>query len=365
MDWAVRYLRNSRELLLDLGDGDQAASVGSDLAGALQVSDYGDVYAKMAEAEAVLRDVVAYRSRSAGQAGMLATSLTNLAVVLLRAAQLDKRQDRVQEAADLCRTALRPKAEDPYGWAFTAGNLALALTRLADDDPVTRRTQLEEAAAVGLEVAAVFDARGDFAAADLARVNRLETLLVLEAALRDGRLRAAVSSDIPVSPSDLAALLDRHPGFFGLAETPPEVSAALHAPAPPEETRTLEEVLAESGALLAEPRTSGNPATRSQLARLTAMASQRLLGPGLEAADAVAAARHLMDATATPDNAALTSAELGSLLAQLDRWAEAAAAYDDCLAVVDATIQDSASRDRVMQTLTQFRPSPGGPPTPT
>ena len=330
----------------------------------MQVSDYGDVYAKMAEAEAVLRDVVAYRSRSAGQAGMLATSLTNLAVVLLRAAQLDKRQDRSRRRPTCAARPLRPKAEDPYGWAFTAGNLALALTRLADDDPVTRRTQLEEAAAVGLEVAAVFDARGDFAAADLARVNRLETLLVLEAALRDGRLRAAVSSDIPVSPSDLAALLDRHPGFSAWQNAARGQRGAA-CPGPPEETRTLEEVLAESGALLAEPRTSGNPATRSQLARLTAMASQRLLGPGLEAADAVAAARHLMDATATPDNAALTSAELGSLLAQLDRWAEAAAAYDDCLAVVDATIQDSAGRDRVMQTLTQFPTIARWPPTPT
>ena len=56
---------------------------------------------------------------------------------------------------------LRPKTEDPYGWAFSAANLALALTRLAEDDPVTRRSQLEEAAAVSLEAAAVFDAHGD------------------------------------------------------------------------------------------------------------------------------------------------------------------------------------------------------------
>ena len=113
VDWAVRYLRDSRELLLELGDGDEAASVGSDLAMALHVSDYGDVYAKMAEAEAVLRDVVAYRSQSAGQAGVLGMSMTNLAVVLLRAAQLDKRQDRVEErpacAARRCRCGRRPR----------------------------------------------------------------------------------------------------------------------------------------------------------------------------------------------------------------------------------------------------------------
>ena len=74
-----------------------------------------------------------------------------------------------------------------------------------------RRAQLEEAAAVSLEVVAVLDARRDFAAADQARVNRLETLLVLETALHNDRLRAAVRSDVPVSPSDLASLLDSHP----------------------------------------------------------------------------------------------------------------------------------------------------------
>ena len=122
VDWAVQCLRDSRELWLKLGDGDQAASVGSDLAVALHAWDYGDVYAKMAEAEAVLRDVVAYHSET-GHAGMLGMAMTNLAVVLLRAAKLDQRKDRVQEAVDLCRRAmpLRPKAEDCLRVGFLRG----------------------------------------------------------------------------------------------------------------------------------------------------------------------------------------------------------------------------------------------------
>jgi CHAT domain-containing protein len=356
VNWGVQCLRDSRELWLMLGDSDEAAVAGSDLAAALHAGGYGDVYAKMAEAEVVLREVVAYRSE-AGQAGMLGVALTNLAMVILRAAQFDQRHDRIQEAVDLCRRALplRPKAEDPYGWAFCAANLALALRRLRDPDPVTRRSQLQEAAAVSQEAAVVFDAHSDVAAADQACVNRLGALLDLAAELRSDRLRAVVGSDVPMSPDDLASVLETNPAMFGLTETPPEVSAVLNAPAPPDETRILQDVLSEAEALLAQPRMGRNPGIRSQLARLTASASWRLLGPTGEAAAAVTVARRLIDATVDPDDAAVTSAELGTLYARLDRWAEAAAAYDDCLAVIDRTLQDSVGRERVMQALAQFR----------
>src|SRR5260370_37236243 len=114
-----------------------------------------------------MREVVAHYEGTP-ETGQLAMAMTNLAVILLKAATIDKRRDRIQEAVDLCRRALplRPKTEDPYGWAFSAANLALALTRLGGDDPATRRSHLEEAAAVSQEGAGNPDAHRDVTGAD-------------------------------------------------------------------------------------------------------------------------------------------------------------------------------------------------------
>lgn len=356
--WAAQCLRDSRELWHQLGDGDQEATVGTHLAMALYAWDYGDAHATAGEAEAVMREVVAHH-KGTPQTSQLAMAMTNLAVILLKAATLDERRDRIQEAVDLCRRALplRPKAEDPYGWAFSAANLALALRRLGADDAATRRSHLEEAAEVSQEAAGILDAQGDVPAADQARVNGLDALFDLADQLREERLRIAVggSETDQVPPARIGKLLDVNPAAFGLAETPPEVAEIFRGPAGPDETRILKRVLREAAALLAEPRMALHPAVRSRLARLTAKAWPALLGPTQEAADAVAVARRLIDATVAPAAAVATASELGDLLTRLGWWAAAAAAFDDCLALHDRMLRDNADRDRVVQTLARFR----------
>jgi tetratricopeptide (TPR) repeat protein len=355
--WAIQCLRESRQMWRDLGDGDREAAGASHLAMALYAWDYGDAYATADEAEAVMREVVAHYQGTPGT-GLLAMAMTNLAVILLKAATIDQRHDRIQEAVELCRSALplRPKTEDPLGWAFSAANLALALRRLGAGDAATRQSHLQEAAAVYDEAADILDAQGDVPTADQARINRLDALLGLADELRKDRLRAAVGGDEtdPVSPATVAELLVINPAAFGLTETPPAVAEIVHGPAAPDEARILKTVLDEAEVMLAEPRAAHDPAVRSRLARLAVSAWPVLLGPTQEAADAVAAAGRLIDETVAPDAAASTASKLGELLAHLDRWAEAATSFDNCLALHDKMLQGNMDRDRVVQTLARF-----------
>jgi CHAT domain-containing protein len=354
-EWGIQCLRDSRQLWHELDDKDQEAMAGSDLVAALDAWEYGDVYAKVTEAEGVARDVIAYYAGTQRNE-LLAMAMTNLAVILLRAATLEQRHDRIQEAVDLCRAALplRPKDKDPYGWAFSAANLALGLRRLGADDVAARRSQLEEAAAVSHEAAAILEGSGDIPAADQARVNRMDALLGLAGELRSERLRTVLGVDETNDAEALASILVTNPGAFGKTETPPEVAQMIHSPAAAEEARILQTVLDEAAAMLAQPRTDRDPLIRSRLARLTAMAWPMLLGPTQEAADALAAARRLIDEAVAPDAAATTSSDLGTLLSDLDRWVDAAAAYDDCIAINDRIIETSVVKDRVNQALKQF-----------
>ena len=61
--WAIQCLRDSRELWHHLGDGDRRPRPVTDLAMALHAWDYGDAYATVGEAEAVMREVVAHYER--------------------------------------------------------------------------------------------------------------------------------------------------------------------------------------------------------------------------------------------------------------------------------------------------------------
>ena len=342
--WAIQCLRESRELWHNLGDGDQKAAAGHQLAMSLYAWDYGDAYATAGEAEAVMREVIAHYER-APQPGQLAMAMTNLAIILLKAATMDERRDRIQEAVDLCRKALplRPKTEDPGGWAFSAANLALALIRLGADDTATRRSQLEEAAAVSQEAAGIFDAQGEVQAADQARVNRLDALFDLAGELREARLRTAIGDDEPdqVRPAAVADLLDMNPAAFGLAETPPESRRDRPRSSRTNEARILKTVLDEAASLLAQPRAALDPGIRSRAARVVVRTLPVLLGPTQQAADSIATARRLIDETVAPNAAAETASELGSLLARLGRWAEAAVAFDDCLALHDRMLRDN------------------------
>lgn len=285
-------------------------------------------------------------------------AMTNLAIILLKAATMDERRDRIQEAVDLCRSALplRPKTEDPYGWAFSAANLALALTRLGADETATRRSHLEEAAAVSQEAAGIFHAQGDVPTAAQARVNRLDALFGLVGELREARLRAVIGDDQTgqVRPGMVANLLDINPAAYGLAETPPEIAEVVRGPAAPDEARLLTMVLDEAAVLLAEPRVTLDPGIRSRVARVVVRALPVLLGSTQQAADTVAAARRVIDETVAPAAAADTDSELGSLLARLGRWAEAAAAFDNCLALQDGMLRDNMDPGRVVQTLARF-----------
>jgi CHAT domain-containing protein/tetratricopeptide (TPR) repeat protein len=354
VSWAVQCLRDSREQWRGLGDNNREAVAASHLAMALYNWDYGDAYATAIEAEAIMREVVAHYE-GMQDTGLLAMMMTNLGIILLKAATIDQRRDRIQEAADLCRRALplRPKTKDPLGWAFSAANLALALSRLGADDATTRRSHLGQAAAVSQEAAGILDAHGDVPSADQARINRLDALLGLANQLREERLRAAVGGEETddVRPATIANLLDSNPAAFGLAETPPAVAEIVRGPASPDESQFLKTVLDEAAVLLAEPRVAINPAIRSRLARLTAIAWPELLGPTQEAADAVAAARRLIDETVAPGAAAQTNGLLGSLFTRLNRWAEAAAVFDDDLALNEGMLRNNTDRDRVMQTL--------------
>ena len=357
--WAIQCLRDSRELWHNLGDSDQEAAGGHQFAMALYAWDYGDAYATASEAEAVMREVIVHYEGTP-EPGQLAMAMTNLAIILLKAATIDERRDRIQEAVDLCRRALplRPKTEDPGGWAFSAANLALALKRLGADQTATRRAHLEEAAAVSQEAAGIFDAQGEVQAADQARVNRLDALYDLVGELREARLRAVIGDDDDqagqVRPAMVANLLDINPAAYGLAETPPEIAAIVGGPAAPDEARLLTTVLDEAAALLAEPHVALDPGIRSRVARVMVRALPVLLGPTQQAANAVAAARRVIDETVAPDAAADTAGELGSLFARLGRWAEAAAAFGDCLAHQDRMLRDNVDPDRVVQTLDWF-----------
>jgi CHAT domain-containing protein/tetratricopeptide (TPR) repeat protein len=355
--WAISCLRDSRAMWHDLDDDDQEAAAGHQLAMALYAWDYGDAYATVTEAEAIMREVIAHYER-AQEPSHLAMALTNLAIILLKAATMDERRDRIQEAVDLCRRALRlrPKTEDPGGWAFSAANLALALKRLGADEMATRRAQLEEAIAVSQEAAGILDAQGEVQAADQARVNRLDALFDLAGELRETRLRSVIGDDqaSQVRPAAVANLLDINPAAYGLAETPPEIAAIVRGSAAPDEARLLTMVLDEAAALLAQPRISLNPGLRSRAARVVVRTLPVLLGPTQQAADAVATTRRVIDEAVAPGAAADTASELGSLLARLGRWAEAAAAFDNCLALQDRVLRDNVDPDRVVLTLDQF-----------
>ena len=326
----------------------------SNLAMVLYAWDYGDAYATACEAEAVMREVVAHYE-GMPETDQLALAMTNLAVILLKAAAIDQRRDRIQEAVDLCRKALplRPKDKDPLAWAFSAANLALALLKLGADDATTRRAHLEQVAAVSQEAAGILAAQGNVLAADQTRVNRLNALLDLADLLRQERLRTALGGDEAdqVNPATVAEILDTNPAAFGLADTPPAVAAIVRGPASPDEAQILKTALGETAALLAEPRVTQNPVLWSRFARLIAIALPKLLGPTQEAADAVAVVRRDIDETVAPDAAEETASLLGSLFARLDRWADAAAAFDDCLALNEKTLRDNTNRDRVVQTL--------------
>lgn len=354
--WGIRCLHESRELWLQLGDDDGVAAASDRVAMALYAWDYGDAYASACEAEALMREVVAYYGRTQ-RTRLYAMAMTNLATILLKAAAFDERRDRIQEAVDLCRSALplRPKAKDPNDWAFSAANLALALTRLGSDDAATRRHHLEEAAAVSQEAAAIFDAQGNVLVGDQARVNRLDALFGVFRELREERFRVVVEGDETdqESHAQLAGLLDSNPAIFGLTDTPPEIAEIVNGPAAPEEAQILETVLNEAAAMLEEPRMRRSPSVRSGFARITAMVWPMLLGPTQDAVDAMASARRLIDETVAPAAAAETASELGNLLAHLGRWPEAAAAFDDCLAIHDRMLQYNWSRDRIVQTLAQ------------
>jgi CHAT domain-containing protein/tetratricopeptide (TPR) repeat protein len=354
VSWAIQCLRESRQLWHNLGDGDREAAAASNLAMVLYTWDYGDAYATVRESEAAMREVVAHYERTQ-ETGPLAMAMNNLAIILLKAAALDDRRERIEEAVELCREALplRPKDEDPIGWAYSAANMALALMKLGADDVTTRRSNLEQVAAVSQEAAGILEAHRDFPAADQARVNRLNALLDLANLLREDRLRTALGdgeADL-VSPATTASILDNNPAAFGLAETPPAVAAIVRGPASPDEAKILKTVLGEAAARLEEPRVALNPGSRSRFARLIAVALPKLLGPTQEAADALAIARRDIDETAAPDAAAEVAGLLGSLFARLDRWADAAAVFDDYLALYERRLQENTSRDRVVQTL--------------
>ena len=206
--WAIQCLRDSRELWHNLGDSDQEAAAGHQLAMALYAWDYGDAYATASEAEAVMREVIAHYEGTP-EPGQLAMAMTNLAIILLKAATIDERRDRIQEAVDLCRRALplRPKTEDP-GWLglFRCQPGARPQTAGADET-ATRRAHLEEAAAVSQEAAGIFDAQGEVQAADQARVNRLDALFDLVGELREARLRAVIG--VMTRPARCARLRSR------------------------------------------------------------------------------------------------------------------------------------------------------------
>jgi len=354
VSWAIQCLRESRQLWHDLGDGDREAAAASNLAMVLYAWDYGDAYAAVCESEAVMREVVAHYEGTPDTA-QLAMAMNNLAIILLKAAAIDDRRERIQEAVDLCRKALplRPKDEDPLGWAYSAANMALALMKLGADDVASRRSNLEQVAAVSREAAGILEAHRDFPAADQARVNRLNALLDLADLLREERLRTALGdgeADL-VSAATTASILDNNPAVFGLAETPPAVAEIVRGPASPDEAKILKTVLGEAAARLEEPRVALNPGSRSRFARLIAVALPKLLGPTQEAADALAIVRRDIDETVAPDAAAEIAGLLGGLFARLDRWADAAAVFDDRLALYERRLQESANRDRVVQTL--------------
>jgi CHAT domain-containing protein/tetratricopeptide (TPR) repeat protein len=364
MMWAISCLRDSWALWRRLGSNEQAAAVGIDLGTTLYALNYGDVRAAVSEAQEVMREAVAYYEEST-RTDRLAMAITNLAIILLKAATIDRNRDRIQEAVDLCRRAmpLRPKTEDPYGWAFTAANLALALIQLGAGDAATRRAHLAEAAATGEEAASVFDSQGDLRAADHARANRLSALLNLANELRDERLRVATQSvwvaigreaTDQASRAEFANLLDTNPAAFGLTETPPQVADIVRTPAGADEARLLKTVLGEAAAMLAEPRVVSNPAVRSRFAELTADAWSALLGPTQEAVDALAAAHRLIDETAAPNAAAGVAYALANLLARLGRWPEAAATFSSCLALHERMLQHNLDRDQALQMLARF-----------
>jgi CHAT domain-containing protein/tetratricopeptide (TPR) repeat protein len=354
VSWALSCLRESRGLWRALGDSNQEARVGINLGMALYAWDYADVYATNDEAETVMREVVAHYEVTA-EAETLALALTDLAIILLKAATIDQRQERIQEAVDLCRRALTlgQKAKNPLGWAFSAANLALALVRLGASGGTAQRSQLEQAAATGHEAARILREHGDLPAARQARINRLDALVGLAGHLRNERLRPLVGVDQGSERSRalVAQVLDTNPAAYGLTETPPEIAEIVRGPAAPDEARILTEVVDEAAALITEPWAARSPAMRSRLARMTAVAVSKLLGTTQAAAVAVAAARSLIDKTVAPDAAAETANLLGAILARLNQWEQAAAAFNDCLGVYEEQLQQSADRDRVLQIL--------------
>ncbi|MDY7090141.1 MAG: CHAT domain-containing tetratricopeptide repeat protein [Actinomycetota bacterium] len=317
--WAVECLRLSRRLWIELGDVEGQLAASENLAIALQGTRDG-----LEEAEGLIAEALEHHRRS-GDDSLRAQSATNLAVVSLRLG-------KPELAVELCREALplRPIEQDPVGWAFTAANLALSLTRVDGN----ARTLGEAVETYRLVLPLLEPAREDYC----------RTLLDLAAVVRtggQGQTLATVFGDMP--DLRILRLMDVNPAAFGLPGPEPELREVFRGPPSGEEEALLLEAVAAAEAGLTTP----DAVWRGSLAETVARATDRLYGSSERTVRTLQRLCELTDPRVTPGPALEITHLLAAVHAELGRWPQARDAYEECLTIQELMLSCAGGEERL------------------
>ncbi|GID31974.1 CHAT domain-containing protein [Paractinoplanes brasiliensis] len=321
--WAVECLRLSRRLWIELGDVEGQLAASENLAIALQGTREG-----LEEAEELIAEALEYH-RWSGDDSLRAQSATNLAVVSLRLG-------KPELAVELCREALplRPIEQDPVGWAFTAANLALALTRVDGN----ARTLGEAVETYRLVLPLLESAREDYC----------RTLLDLAAEVRTGRQGQTLAT-VFGDPADLRILrlMDVNPAAFGLPGPALELREVFRGPPSGEEEALLLEAVAAAEAGL----TTADAVRRGPLAESVARATDRLHGSSERTVRTLQRLCGLVDPRITPGPALEITQLLAAVHAELGRWPQARDAYEECLTIQELMLSRAGSSEERLRLL--------------
>ncbi len=350
-EWALDWLDESRRRFHDLGDGAMAARAAQNLAAGL-LRRARDSPEDLRLVDGLLADVMD-RHQSLGDQGALAHTATNRGLALLRLAdhvESEEAEELRQRSVDLFRTALplRSRDRDPYGWAFTSLNLAMALTLLE-----RRPDRLREAVTRYREAATIFAAENDDESALSALAHLGRALIGLAMLLDDEHKAEALGGAAAGYDVSMLRLMDSNPMAFGLHDPQPGIRRLLRS-APVGEAAAL---VAEAGRTADEgierSRTLGHAALLGEFARISASVARALDRGADSVVTRLESARALIDHRLAPADALSVANEIAAAHSESGRWTEASRAFDDCMAIQDQVFADTEDRDSRLKILRQ------------
>ncbi|BEL06160.1 hypothetical protein Q0Z83_043510 [Actinoplanes sichuanensis] len=365
---AIGYLEEGRELALAIGDAKTANAATTDLVIGLAMCVGSHRPTDLSRAADLAAEVMEYH-RAEGDDRRFAQAATNRAVILMRSADGATSQSRavLEQAAALCREALplRPRESDPLGWSYTAANLALILQRLAEDQPADHHSALREAIGLLRGVCGTFTACGDHQAATQSTLDFAQALLELAQRIHTaGREQSAILAVersgvvIPVSEADLDLrflhLAVKNPARYGIESIAPELQRIIAAAPEGEAAELLAEASAVAQDGVRQAEEFGDTEFRGRFAELAAQIDELRLGRTEQLIESFRRARSLIDPDVTPAAARRMAAELGALLCDHRRWAEARDAYADCLSLQQIELRGVTGRDARLQVVESF-----------